>query len=146
MPLWDSTESLLPHARNTRSTAILHFMNGIRKYASGQSAICELHVCNMRMVSMQYANGIHAICELHLFLLRKELSFTVNIYFSVITFSRTNAILSHDLFPATNSFPNKFRIPVTLSLSDTGILILTCPISLPSSTIETSVANHAVQV
>lgn len=57
--LFAYTESLLPHARNTRSTAILHFMNGIRKYASGQSAICELHVCNMRMVSLQFAFFSH---------------------------------------------------------------------------------------
>lgn len=97
----------------------------------------QVEFCNMRMAALQYANGIHAICELHLFLLREEFSFTVNSYL-IITFRRTNAILSHDLLPATNSFPNKFRIPATLSLSDTGILILTCPVSLSSSTIEST--------
>ena len=42
------------------------------------------------------------------------------------------------LFPAANSFPNKFRIPATLSLSDTGIRILVRPVSLSSSTIEST--------
>ena len=53
---------------------------------------------------LQYANGIHAICELHLFLLREELSSTVNIYFSVITFSRTKtkATIVLDVFSVSN--------------------------------------------
>lgn len=31
------------------------------QYANGKYAICELQVCNMRMVSLQYANGIPAL-------------------------------------------------------------------------------------
>ena len=52
--------------------------------------------------------------------------------------SAINPPFFYVLFPAANSFPNKFRIPTTLSLSDTGIRILVRPVSLSSSTIEST--------
>lgn len=107
------------------------------QYVNGIHAICEWKLCNMRIALIPFARGMLSVVERNQFLLREEFSFTVNSYL-IITFRRTNAILSHDLLPATNSFPNKFRIPATLSLSDTGILILTCPVSLSSSTIEST--------
>lgn len=54
MLLFADAESLLNHARNTRSTAHTAFYEWDQK-------VCERTTCNMRIAGVQYANGISAI-------------------------------------------------------------------------------------
>lgn len=44
---------------NTRNKALQYLLDEVKKYAKRQPAICELHVCNMRMASLHFAFFFH---------------------------------------------------------------------------------------